>query len=359
MHHNRLAAAADCCPPSMFSLVMATGIVGIAMGHAGLHAVALTLQTLAAAALAVCWTVLVARAAGQPRALLADLADHARAPGYFTAVAGTAVVGSGAAVLLGSTSPGVVLLAIAAAAWLVSTYGIFGALVIAREKPPLAQCLHGAWLLAVVAIQSLSVLATLVAPGLEPTARGHLELFALCAWLAGIGLYAWIATLLLYRAVFLPFTPADLTPGWWITMGAMAISTLAGAELVGAASGVPLLADMLPSLRAGSLLCWAIGTWWIPLLLVLHVWRHVAHGVPVRYDFGQWSAVFPLGMYGVASRMLGGVLHLDLLVTVGAVFAWIALAAWLATAAGWLRRSVTTLASACTTPGTGRNHRAG
>lgn len=329
----------------MFSLVMATGIVAIATGHAGLRAVALALQALAAAALAVCWTVLAARVVGRPRALLADFADHARAPGYFTAVAGTAVVGSGAVVLVGSPFFPPVLLATAAAAWLVLTYAILGALVIAPDKPPLAQCLHGAWLLAVVAIQSLCVLATLVAPGLAPAARQHLELFALCAWLVGIGLYAWIATLLLYRAVFLPFAPADLTPGWWITMGAMAISTLAGAELVGAAASAPLLADMVPALRAGSLLCWAVGTWWVPLLLVLHVWRHAVRGVPLRYDFGQWSAVFPLGMYSVASRTLGGALHLDLLVTLGAVFAWIALAAWVATAMGWLRGVATAWAA--------------
>ena len=39
MHQNRLAAAVDRCPPSMFSLVMATGIVAIATGHAGLRGV--------------------------------------------------------------------------------------------------------------------------------------------------------------------------------------------------------------------------------------------------------------------------------------------------------------------------------
>lgn len=343
----------------MFSLVMATGIVGIAAGHAGLHAVALALQVLATAALAACWIVVTGRIVRQPRALLADFADHARAPGHFTAVAGTAVVGSGALALSGSQSFSLALLAIATIAWLVLTYAIFGALVIARDKPPLARCLHGAWLLAVVAIQSLCVLATLVAPGLAPDARAHLELFALCAWLAGIGLYASLATLLLYRAVFLPFEPADLTPGWWITMGAMAISTLAGAELVVVAPAVPLLADMLPALRAGALLCWAVGSWWIPLLLVLHAWRHAVRGMPLRYDFGQWSAVFPLGMYSVASRTLGGALHADLLVTVGAAFTWIALAAWVATAIAWVQRAGHELAAAATAPETTHDHRPG
>lgn len=344
MPSTRFPDFAGRCPPSMFSLVMATGIVGVAASHAGLGRVALALQAMAAAALAACWAVLAIRIAREPRALLAEFADHAKAPGHFTAVAGTAVVGSGAATLLGSTAWPAALLAVAVVAWLVLTYAIFGALVIARTKPPLAQCLHGGWLLAVVATQSLSVLATLVAPGLGAGAREPLALMALCAWLVGIGLYACIATLLVHRAVFLPFEPADLTPDWWITMGAMAISTLAGAELVGAAGSVPLLADLLPALRAGTLLCWAVGTWWIPLLLVLHAWRHGVRGVPLRYDFGQWSAVFPLGMYSVASWTLGVSLHLDLFMGVGTGFAWIALAAWLATACGWLRRGAAGIA---------------
>ncbi|WP_427912381.1 tellurite resistance/C4-dicarboxylate transporter family protein [Ramlibacter sp. MMS24-I3-19] len=354
MHQHRLAAITDRCPPPMFALVMATGIVGIATGHAGLREVALALQLLATAALAFCWAVLATRVAMQPRALLADFADHARAPGHFTAVAGTAVVGSGAMAFPGTLSFSIAMLSIATTAWLVLTYAIFGALVIARDKPPLAQCLHGGWLLAVVAIQSLCVLATLLAPDLDPAARAHLELFALCAWLVGIGLYACLATLLLYRAVFLPFAPGDLTPGWWITMGAMAISTLAGAGLVGAAGSVPLLADMLPALRAGSLLCWAIGTWWIPLLLVLHVWRHVVRGMPLHYDFGQWSAVFPLGMYSVASGTLGSALQLGFLMKVATAFAWIALTAWSATAIGWLRRLVATQGAVRTTAEGGR-----
>ena len=29
---------------------------------------------------------------------------------------------------------------------------------------------------------------------------------------------------------------------------------------------------------------WATGTWWIPMLIILAVWRHVYKRYPVKYD---------------------------------------------------------------------------
>jgi hypothetical protein len=52
--------------------------------------------------------------------------------------------------------------------------------------------------------------------------------------------------------------------------------------------------------------------------------------VPLRYDPGLWSIVFPVGMYGVASRQLGAALGVSWLVTLGRVEAWVALAVWAA-----------------------------
>ncbi|MFC7512225.1 hypothetical protein ACFQV4_25930 [Streptomyces thermocarboxydus] len=51
-------------------------------------------------------------------------------------------------------------------------------------------------------------------------------------------------------------------------------------------------------------MAWSFCTWLIPLLLALGVWRHVLHRVPLHYETSLWSMVFPVGMYGVASREL-------------------------------------------------------
>lgn len=58
-----------------------------------------------------------------------------------------------------------------------------------------------------------------------------------------------------------------------------------------------------------------------------------AAAADVRYEPALWAAVFPVGMYGVASRELGDVLHVSWLVTLGRYEAWVALAAWTAVAA--------------------------
>lgn len=42
------------------------------------------------------------------------------------------------------------------------------------------------------------------------------------------------------------------------------------------------------------------------MLVILGVWRHVIMKFPLRYDPLYWGAVFPLGMYSVATaRMIG------------------------------------------------------
>ncbi|MGH9350900.1 MAG: hypothetical protein ACRD2G_01855 [Terriglobia bacterium] len=56
-------------------------------------------------------------------------------------------------------------------------------------------------------------------------------------------------------------------------MEAMATSTLAGALLIQSAPVDPLLRELMPFLKGLTLLFWTTGSWWIPLLLILGVWR--------------------------------------------------------------------------------------
>jgi tellurite resistance protein TehA-like permease len=79
-----------------------------------------------------------------------------------------------------------------------------------------------------------------------------------------------------------------------------------------------------------SVVLWAFGTWLIPLLLAAGAWRHLLRRVPLRYEPGWWSIVFPLGMHAVASRELGRALRVPWLVSWGDAQAWSALAAWIA-----------------------------
>src|SRR5687768_18465669 len=107
---------------------------------------------------------------------------------------------------------------------------------------------------------------TLFRSGFGPAAPDVL-LFCLVLWLGGGMLYIWIISLIFYRYTFFPMSPSDLAPPYWINMGAVAISTLAGVSLIGAAAQAPLLADLLPFLKGLTLLFWATATWWIPMLV--------------------------------------------------------------------------------------------
>src|SRR3546814_2537032 len=61
----------------------------------------------------------------------------------------------------------------------------------------------------------------------------------------------------------------DLTPPYWINMGAVAISTLAGARLLSQSALSPIVGDLTSFVAGLTLFFWAIGTWWIPMLVAL------------------------------------------------------------------------------------------
>jgi tellurite resistance protein TehA-like permease len=217
--------------------------------------------------------------------------------------------------------------------WIVLMYAILTALTVRENKPSLENGINGGWLTAVVATQSLVVLGAVLAPQFAPAADVA-SLLLVSLWLAGGMLYIWMISLIFYRYTFFRLAPTDLMPPYWINMGAMAISTLAGALLIRAAGGSPLLTSMLPFLKGFTLLYWATATWWIPMLFALGVWRYVFRKVPLVYDPLYWGAVFPLAMYTSATYRLGEALELHVLLTIARYFVATALTAWLLTLLG-------------------------
>ena len=117
-------------------------------------------------------------------------------------------------------------------------------------------------------------------------------------------------------------------------MGAMAISTLAGSLLIINAPDAPFLLSLLPFLKGFTVFYWATGTWWIPMLLILGVWRHVYRRFPLKYDPLYWGAVFPLGMYTASTHEMSQAMGLDFLEFLPRVFLYVALLAWAAAFTG-------------------------
>ena len=330
MHAGRGDAGLADLSPAYFGMVMATGIVSLAAHLLALPRIAQALFQLNVVAYAALWLLTVLRIVRHPRRFFADMVDHSRGPGFFTAVAASGVLGSQCVLLAAEHRAGGVLLAAAAVLWIGLTYSIFAGFTVKQRKPTLERAIGGAWLLAVVATQSIAVLAALLAAHVEPAHRLAMNFLALSMWLAGGMLYIWIMSLIFYRYTFFALSPGDLSPPYWINMGAMAISTLAGSLLIVNAPDAPLLLSLLPFIKGFTIFYWATGTWWIPLLVILAVWRHGVRRHPLQYDPLYWGAVFPLGMYAASTDEMIEAMGLHFLAFLPPLFFWLGLAAWTA-----------------------------
>jgi tellurite resistance protein TehA-like permease len=324
-------------PAGSFAFVMATGIVSIAAERQAFHRLALVLFAIDAVAFLLLALLSLVRLLREPAAVFAKLSRHETGAGFLTLVAAAGILGNQFALLTPYPDIAAGLWLAASVFWAALVYAHLTALTIRPGKPPLDAGLDGSWLLLVVASESLAVLGTHVA---NLFGRPDVILYlSLCWFLLGGWFYLVVIVLILYRWWFAPMRPAQLTPPYWINMGAVAIATLAGARLEMVADGFPWLARLVPVITAAAAASWTLATWWIPLLLTLSLWRHAIRGVPLSYRVEYWSMVFPLGMYTVATWAFAHATGLDFLDVIPECFLWIAFAAWVATFYGMVRQA--------------------
>lgn len=338
LHHPNPGALAT-LHPAYFAMVMATGIVSIAAHLLGMRAIGVALLWLNVVFYVVLWGLTVLRLLRHADRVAGDLLHHGRCVGFFTTVAGTCVLGSQFLLIAGMHRVALALWVFGIILWAGLTYGVFTVLTVKEGKPSLAEGINGGWLVAVVAAQSVAVLGAQLSVGFGAW-QPHALLFCLAMWLGGGMLYIWIISLIFYRYTFFTLSPSDLAPPYWINMGAVAISTLAGTMLIAAAPHSPVVSSMLPFVKGFTLLFWSTATWWIPMLVILGVWRHVYRRFPLRYDPLYWGAVFPLGMYTACTFRLSQVLDAPFLEVIPRGFIFVALLAWALTLLGLLAQGL-------------------
>jgi tellurite resistance protein TehA-like permease len=335
---GRTATAIRDLHPGSFAFVMATGIISTGTYLLGPSWLSRALLVITSAGLVVLGAALVIRLVRFRPNVAADIRAPDRVFGFFTITAGMDVLGARLAAA-GHPLATAILAALAAAVWLVLTYGVPASLLVVRTHDSVLGGVNGTWLLWVVSTQSLSVVASTLVPA-WPSQSGLLAPTAVGLWSVGLLLYLLLVSLIMLRWLTVPMTAETLGPPYWILMGATAISVLAGAKILSLPAALPVVKATAGFVEGFSYALWAFGTWWIPLLIVLGLWRHVWHHWPLSYEPTLWSVVFPLGMYSVATLSFGKAAHLAFMEPLSRFMLWVAVAAWVLVAAAFVARLV-------------------
>jgi tellurite resistance protein TehA-like permease len=287
---------------------MATGIVSVGLhltGYETLSRIALVLGCAAWLGLAADFALRLLR---ERTRWFAD----AGTPGALTAVAATTVLGTRFSAL-GRQTLAEALLALSALLW-----PVLIVLVVGNWK----RRMPGGVFLGCVATQGLAVLGATLAAAES------------AAWLAHTALVLFWLGLVLYGVALFLFDPRQVLEGpgdQWIAGGALALSALAGAQLIAADSARLYLwnDDDRGVLRAVTVALLVLGLAWYAVLLVAEFVRPRP-----RYDARRWATVFPMGMTAVATLSVAADVDVPWLGTPGEVLLWISVAAWSAVAAG-------------------------
>jgi tellurite resistance protein TehA-like permease len=350
--------------PSYFAMVMATGIVSIAFEEMAFPAIARTLFVLNLVFYLVLCIVLVARIAFFRQDLVADLLTLRRTWLFLTFVVGTNTIGTQLLIFEQAATLATFLWLIALAAWVACIYSIIFNFA-SQPSKPLHEIVNGATLLVVVSTVSVALLAIRLLD-IAATPPGYIYFAAAAFWILGFILYLFILPLVSYCLFCRHLALEDWDSPYWICMGAPAIITLAGAELVTHLPLLPSWEGTRDTVLWLTMFSWVVGTLWIPYQLIMDIRKFTHTGItgstPVwvktfpwcRLAFGRqhhvydppsWSRVFPMGMYAACTLSLAKAAGLQSLAVIPQYWAWFALLVWALTSIGAFRSIIHSFSS--------------
>ncbi len=319
--------------PGYFAMVMATGIVAVGASQQDLTWLADGLYLVAAITYVVLAVLLTWRLLIASKLLAADITSHTKGFAFLTTVAATNVLGSASGVIHNQWALAWGLWWFSLALWAFFVYATLFAVVLKGPKPGLEKGINGTWFLLTVATESVVVLGALL------LARHSDDLLAfalIAAFALGLVLYLIVMTMVFLRWTFAELEPTEADPPAWIAAGAVAITVLAGSNLLAARTVSNRIERLAPFIEGIVVLAWATATFWFPLMVAIGVWRHLINRVPLRYHPSYWALVFPLGMYGVATYRMRAAIELDALDWLPKATLAVALFAWAAAFVGLL-----------------------
>jgi tellurite resistance protein TehA-like permease len=212
--------------------------------------------------------LLVARAILYRSLFVADVTNHAKGFAFLTTVAGTNVLGAASVVIHGWYGVAWVLWWLSIVLWAAFLYATLIAVVIRSDKPGLESGINGTWFLLTVATESIAVLAALL---LVRDGGDLLAFAALAAFTLGVTLYLIVMTMVFLRWTFMELDPTEADPPAWIAAGAVAITVLAGSNLLLVAPSSPRIDRVASFIEGIVVLAWATATFWFPLMVAIGV----------------------------------------------------------------------------------------
>lgn len=330
-------------PSSVYAFAMATGAVSIGMHLAGFTWISNVTWVIASIGLVVITIAFLVRFFVGPKQMRQQLDSGSGSFGFFTVSAGMAVVGIRFTVG-GMWTIGFILWIIAVATWLITTYLIPWRVIVTAHridaKVPetsaeqrkagqgLLQDVNGGWFLWTTAAQGVAVLSAILATDLPAPAQDVFITFALISWAAGLFQYLVSGVLVVVRIVRFGVPVRELGASFWVVMGSLAISGLAGGRLAMLEHPGHLAAAVAPVGAATVLIVWGFITWALVGLLLLGIWKYVFLRESAWFKVELWSLVFPLGVYSTVSMTAGAVAHSAIPTGFGHVVIWFALVAW-------------------------------
>ncbi|MFA5774023.1 MAG: tellurite resistance/C4-dicarboxylate transporter family protein [Ilumatobacteraceae bacterium] len=334
---NGVSSAVANLFPGYFALVMATGIVAIGAQQQKFTWLAESLYVVAAVAYFVLAVLVTVRLTIFTKRLIADITSHGKGFAFLTIVAATNVLGSATGLIHGWWGIARILWWFSIVLWIVLIYTALVAVILRNPKPAMGAGINGTWFLLTVSTESVAVLGALL------LGRRNSDLLAftcIAAFTLGIVLYLIVVTMVFLRWTFQSLEPTEADPPAWIAAGAVAITVLAGSNLLGVRGESLRIERLAPFIEGIVMLSWATATFWFPIMIAIGIWRHIIRRVPLRYHPSYWSLVFPLGMYGAASFKMRSVVVLDELGWLPKITLIIALIAWSMTFVGLCGQSI-------------------
>jgi tellurite resistance protein TehA-like permease len=335
--HHTVADNVRSLFPGYFAMVMATGIIAVGATQQDLTWLGDGLYVIAAVTYVTLAVLLIWRLLIASKLLAADITSHTKGFAFLTTVAATNVLGSASAVIHNLWTLAWGLWWFSLALWAFFVYATMFAVVLKGPKPGLEKGINGTWFLLTVATESVVVLGALL------LARHPDDLLAfslIAAFALGLVLYLIVMTMVFLRWTFAELQPTEADPPAWIAAGAVAITVLAGSNLLAASSASDRIEHLAPFIEGIVVLAWATATFWFPLMVAIGIWRHLINRVPLRYHPSYWALVFPLGMYGVATYRMRAAIELDALGWLPNATLAVAMLAWTAAFLGLLSQGL-------------------